>query len=395
MIYLIGTGMDGVHSLTQEAKGIIEKTDIIIGAKRMLEPYQNMHKRMFQTYDSNYISAILHSELYNIAVVLFSGDVSFFSGTKKLYPLISDLKYEIIPGISSISASCAKFGISYEDLHIVSLHGTEQNIVIPTVFNLYTFYLLSDKHNISYLCNQLCKYGQTQLKIYFASCLGYDNETIMTGTVLDFVTMDCDDLAIAIVENNASINYTCIGIADDQFIRAKVPMTKSFIRSNIISLMKISRNSVCWDIGSGTGSISIEMAYQAIRGSVWSFDVNPEAIQLTNQNAVRFHCDNIHTIEGLCPNTFQFAPKPDKVIIGGTKGNLSSIIESILQINPLCDILITAISLETLNEAILSFDRHNINYKVIQLSSVEYKKIGYHTMPNVQNPVYIIYRSNT
>ena len=146
----------------------------------------------------------------------------------------------------------------------------------------------------------------------------------------------------------------------------------------------------CWDIGCGTGSVAVEMAYRCPDGHVYAYDKNAAAVLLTHENAQKFCCDHITAAEGECPTILQDAPAPDKVFIGGSGGNLREIFSVIQQKNPAADIAATAVSLETLSDAVQIFEQYCVNYQVTQIAVTRTKKRGAYTMFDAQNPVYLI-----
>ena len=181
-----------------------------------------------------------------------------------------------------------------------------------------------------------------------------------------------------------------LGIEDEAFIRGKVPMTKAEIRCNAVAALQIPHDAVCWDIGCGTGSVSVEMAFRCPDGHVFAFDHNAEAVSLTVQNANSFSCDNISVITGNCPEILNGQPAPEVIFIGGSGGNLAEILAEISKKNPKAAVAMTAISLETLAEALSVFEQHYATYQITQIAVTRTKKIGSHTMPDPQNPVWLI-----
>ena len=145
-----------------------------------------------------------------------------------------------------------------------------------------------------------------------------------------------------------------------------------------------------WDIGCVTGSVSVEMALQCYKGTVYSIDLNPEAVELTKQNALKFRCDNIDISLGSAPEITEHFLTPDKIFIGGSKGNLQDIISTAIRRNPKVIILITAVSLETIYEAMYRLSEHDFNVAITQASITRTKQIAGHTMLSAQNPVFII-----
>ncbi|MCQ2417392.1 MAG: precorrin-6y C5,15-methyltransferase (decarboxylating) subunit CbiE [Oscillospiraceae bacterium] len=389
-VYLIGTGTNIQGTLTNDAEAAIQSADILIGAKRMLAPYFNTEKALFCQYLPQQISDTLHGSTAACGAVLLSGDSGFFSGAKKLLPLLHDLDVSIIPGISSMSAFCARCGLSYEQMRFLSLHGNTDHIAVHVHTNPFCFFLLGGELSAAMVCRRLCEYGLPDVRVHIGVQLGYENEQILHGTAADFLTVSTDALAVLIAENPNYLPYIPSGIADTDFIRSKVPMTKSEIRCNVIAALRIPHNGICWDIGCGTGSVSVEMAFHCRSGQVYAFDNNPEAVALTLQNAHRFSCDNIIAAEGNCPEVLCDYPTPDAVFIGGSGGNLEAILWEISQRNTKANIAMTAVSLETLMEAVPGFQKYCTDCRILQIAVMRTKKLGAYTMPDTQNPIWLL-----
>lgn len=138
------------------------------------------------------------------------------------------------------------------------------------------------------------------------------------------------------------------GIADTEFIRGKVPMTKREIRVQVMAMAKPKATDVIYDVGAGTGSLSIESALFAKDGQVFAFEREPEAVELIRQNVVRFGVDNITVCPGKAPETLTGKLPPDVVLIGGSGGQLASILECCHNLlKPGARMVITAVTLET------------------------------------------------
>lgn len=390
-IYIIGIGMEGRKTLTAEAKAAIERADLLIGASRMLEPFLYHEKECFVSWKSDEIAEYLNGKNSETAAVLMSGDCGFFSGAEKLITALSDYEAEIISGISSPVYFCAKIRKPWQKMKFISLHGADNSIVRNVCGNEYCFFLLGGDVTSAEICDKLCMYGRDNICVYIGENLGYDNEKIYCGTAADFRDKKSEKLCVMVTENTDYERSMPFGIDDSRFIRGSVPMTKSEIRSTVISKLNIGRNDVCWDVGCGTGSVSVEMALQCCDGKVYAIDKNEEAAELTKLNSVRFGCDNIEIICGTAPeNLFDF-PAPDKVFIGGSCGKIREILGIAYEKNPKAETVITAVSLETLNEAIKAFSEFGTdNPEIVQLAVTRTKKIGNHTMLSAENPIFII-----
>ena len=186
--------------------------------------------------------------------------------------------------------------------------------------------------------------------------------------------------------------YKTPGIPDDMFIRGKVPMTKEEVRSITLGKLRLNDNDIIVDIGAGTGSISIEAALQASNGQLYAVERNEEAVQLIIKNKDKFEVENIQIIEGSAPNALEAVPLVDKVIVGGSGGNLNGIFDW-LDINLKQDgrVVINAITIETLNRSLENLKNRNYEaVEVVHVSIARSRNIANMTMMEAQNPVYII-----
>lgn len=390
-IYIIGIGMEGYKTLTEAARSAIENADVLIGAQRVLEPFSYLEKDCFISWKSDEIIKYLSGKPFITAAILMSGDCGFYSGAEKISKEFSEYDTEIICGISSPVYFCSKIQKPWQNMRFISLHGNDRNIIRNVCRNELCFFLLGGNINPADVCSRLCNYDRKNICVYIGENLGYETERIYSGIAADFTDIECGKLCVMITENSEFEHSVPFGINDNRFIRGNVPMTKSEIRGTVISKLNIGCNDVCWDIGCGTGSVSVEMALQCFDGKVYAVDKNSEAISLTNRNAHIFGCDNIKTIKGKAPEVLYDMPSPDKVFIGGSCGKINEILSVIYTKNNNADVVITAVSLETVNEAITAFEYFGITEpEIVQLGVTRTKKLGNHTMLSAENPIFII-----
>ena len=389
-VYIVGIGMDGEKTLTREAENAINEAGLLIGAERMIKPFRDTGKETFCSYIPQDIADKLNSCSYDTAAVLMSGDCGFFSGTKKLLLTLKNHDVKVISGISSVSYFCSRIGISYEKMKFITLHGHDSSIAINVMLNEYCFFLLGGNISAKEVCRKLSGCGLEDVNVYIGSDLGYQSEKIITGKASELHDIKADGLAVLVAENPKYLRYIPSAINDEKFLRRTIPMTKSEVRGIVISKLNIHSDSVVWDIGCGTGTVSVEAAYRCPDGKVLAFDKKPEAAVLTAENAARFGCDNIYVTQGECPEILRDAEAPDKVFIGGSSGNMCEIFEVIRRKNQCADIVVTAVSLETLHDAAGCFKNFGIVPEIVQISVTRTNNIGSHTMLQAQNPIFII-----
>lgn len=395
MIYIIGTGLEGNNTLTVEAKNYIQAADVLIGAGRMINSVKHLlgegEKELVEEYKSDEIVEYIKKHSDKNIAVLMSGDIGFFSGSSKLRQKLADIyDVKVVSGISSFVYFCNRINVTWNDVNVVSLHGLEANIAREVATHHKTFFLLGGEYSAAKVCDRLCEYSLAHTDVYIGERLGMEGEKIHTGKAGNMLALETDNLCVMLVVNENYERFVMTGIDDEEFVRSEVPMTKSCVRAVVMSKLRVESGSVCVDIGCGTGSVSVEMAKQAVKGKVYGIDKNSDAIHLTRENAKKFSCDNIIVVHKDIKAGLLDMPSPDVVFVGGSSGSLDKVFEYVVSKNHNCRVVITAISLETLSAAISEFKKYDREYFVTEISVATTRKIGSHTLLNGENPIFII-----
>lgn len=241
------------------------------------------------------------------------------------------------------------------------------------------------------MCEELSEYGLGDVRLHVGCRLSYEDERILSGSPGELLKEEPGDLTAVLIENPRAKTVVTHGIADEAFLRAKTPMTKSEIRSVSLSKLQLTRDSIVYDVGAGTGSVSVEAALQSPAGRVYAVEKKPEAAELIRQNSRRFGTANLEVIEGTAPQALDDLPAPTHAFIGGSSGNLREILQLLLKKNPRVRVVINAITLETVTEALECLRRLSVQQEDIAVVSVgKAKKAGELHMMMGQNPVYVI-----
>lgn len=187
-------------------------------------------------------------------------------------------------------------------------------------------------------------------------------------------------------------NKLHLGIEDEEFIRGKVPMTKSEVRAVTISKLRLSNDSTIMDIGAGTGSISIEAALYAGLGKVYAIERNDEGIKLIKENMKKFNVTNLELIHGLAPDDLPTEIKFDAIIIGGTGGNMELILKYASQhLKSGGRLVLNLITIENMYKALQYIKENDFENKdLVQMSVSKGRFIKDITMMESNNPIYII-----
>ncbi len=392
-VYLVGAGVGGTQGLTAEAAEVLARCGGVFGEKQLLEILPAGCRKLEQTAPEK-IRAYLdsHPEIGEAAAV-FYGDPGLHGDAARLRAALED-SYTVqgIAGVSSIAYFCARVGCGWADAKLLPTDTLPAQVVSAVRINRRTFLLASRRCRVQDVCARLCSGGLGRLQIVVGEHLGTDRERILCGSAEELSIQKFSQLCVLYIENAEPMQKevrTCI--PDDEFFHSGVPMTKCEVRAVSVGKLCLHSGSVVYDIGCGTGSVSVECALQAKAGIVYAIDKNRAALKLTAQNRQKFGVYNVKAVEGEAPEVLKGLPAPDCVFIGGSTGNLPEILEEVLQKNPKARIVLNAISLETVTQAIQCMERFALaDVDIAQISVAKSRPAGGHKLMQAQNPVYVI-----
>ena len=387
-VYVIGIGPGSKEMLTPEAREVLESCDAVIGASSVTE-MTGTGKPVFKEYLPSGIRRVLdENPSVRCAAVAMRGDTGFYSGAKNLTEALDGYNVTVIPGISSVALLAARLGVSWDDAKFVSMHGRDANIAVLADRYKKLFVLCGGDNTPQAICSRLVKYEFGFLKAAVGERLSYPDEKVTRGSVSELAAGEFGTLAVLYIENPDAIQRIRTGIADGEFERSDVPMTKSEIRALSMSRLEIASDSVVWDVGSGSGSVSVECALSAYDGKVYAVEKEEDAAELTERNAEKFAADNIIVIRGTAPEALEDLPAPTHVFIGGSGGGLEQIIAVVLAKNPYARIVINTVTLETQAEALECARKFAFKYfEAVSVSAARSRKAGRYNMMMAQNPV--------
>ncbi len=177
---------------------------------------------------------------------------------------------------------------------------------------------------------------------------------------------------------------------DEWFIRGEIPMTKSEVRAVSISKLELCRDNIVYDIGAGTGSVSVEAALKVPEGHVYAFEQKEEGCALIRANAEKAGLTNLTVVPGKAPESLAGYPAPDRVFLGGSSGNMEEILDLVTELNPAVQLVINVIALESLNQAMAWFQKKGWEPEVVCMQVSRAAKRGPYHMMQAQNPIYIL-----
>ncbi len=411
-IYLIGMGPGSADCLTEEARACLLSLDALAGAERTIALYREVGGRAEaeRCFVSFRTAALLHfletlPTCCRKVGFLFTGALSVYSGAAALASALEDVgipraRLHFVSGLSSLDYFLDRLGERRESVTILSLHGREGSVLplLPKAGKLLC--LLGGADQLENIAAELLDFGLSQTEMVLGSRLSYPSEQICRGKPADFLGQKADSLSLLYLRCQPGEEvlqpadfYRC-GLADGRFFRASgVPMTKQAARALTLARLPLREDALIYDIGAGSGSVSVELSLHVPRGRVLAFESEAAALDVLRENRRRFLCGNLRIVPGTAPDTLPSADspdgRPDLVFIGGSRGRLSSIIKVVLAQSPYCTIAVHAVTMETEQEilqlAAQLAESHSLQIETLSVS--EFRQLGSYHMRSAQNPI--------
>ena len=392
-VTLIGMGSGQPENLTLQGLAALRQADLILGARRLLAVLPaGCTENRAAAYRPDEVAELLQTSGAENAVLVYSGDTGFYSGASSMIEKLEALgvRARVLPGLSSIQLLAAALGRPWQGWNLVSAHGRTCDPVAECMQGRPTFFLTGGSEDPATLCAQLAAEGFGDVQAVVGQCLGTPEEKLFRGSVKELAAGRFNSLSVLLVEAAEVLPRRAPGLPDEAFERGDIPMTKQEVRAAVLAKLAVRPEDILWDVGAGTGSVSVELALAAPRGRVYAVECRPEGCALIKANREKFRTRNLVLVEGLAPDALSDLPAPDAVFIGGSKGSLAAIVDAALDKNPDARICVSAIALETLSAAVAALTAKGRTVQVSQIAVSRAKAVGGLHLMMAQNPIYLI-----
>ena len=389
-VTLIGMGSGQPENLTLQGLAALRQADLILGARRLLAVLPaGCTENRAAAYRPDEVAELLQTSGAENAVLVYSGDTGFYSGASSMMEKLEALgvRARVLPGLSSIQLLAAALGRPWQGWNLVSAHGRTCDPVAECMQGKPTFFLTGGSEDPATLCAQLAAEGFGDVQGVVGQCLGTPEEKLFRGSVKELAAGRFNSLSVLLVEAAEVLPRRAPGLPDEAFERGDVPMTKQEVRAAVLAKLAVRPEDILWDVGAGTGSVSVELALVAPRGRVYAVECRPEGCALIKANREKFRTRNLVLVEGLAPAALSDLPAPDA---GGSKGSLAAIVDAALDKNPDARICVSAIALETLSAAVAALTAKGRTMQVSQIAVSRAKAVGGLHLMMAQNPIYLI-----
>jgi precorrin-6Y C5,15-methyltransferase (decarboxylating) len=383
-VAVVGIGDDGCAGLTSRAMNAIASAQVLVGGARHLAFVPQFHGERIVLEDG--IAGALDrvaelAEDRNVCV-LASGDPLFFGiGSLVVKKLGSD-HVELIPQPSSMQLAFARIGLKWDDATFVSVHGRPLEGLLTRLRRAAKIAVLTDEENApARIAAHLLDHGETKWTAWVCENLGGVAERVRSFDVAALArTTDVAPLNVLVLVRTdpAWRPPPAIPFLHEDAFAKRMPkkglITKREVRLLSLAALHIGPTSVVWDIGAGSGSVSIEAAQLAPEGRVYAIEVDPEGVEICRDNVRAHRVDNVRIVPGRAPEALAGLEEPDAVFVGGSKGSMADIIDvALARLRPGGRLVANAITLENATEAYQSIRRHQLVPEVtlVQISRGE------------------------
>lgn len=392
-LFVVGVGPGSADQLTSAARETIRRAGLVVAAPRhraLADGHPNVAAlgNFEETFDA--IDAALEQ---GSVAVLVSGDPGVFSLLPLLKKRFPGDDLEAVPGVSSLQSLCAAARETWIDAAILSGHGrdlSEAKLLDAADQNGKTIFFCGPQWNPRRLCRLLADWDMNHLRLAVGERLSYGDQRLSRGTPAELAARDYDDLSLVLIENPTPWEKPQARPRDADFLRADAPMTRETVRSAILDELRLRRDSTLWDLGAGTGSVTVAAALFCTDGQVCAVEKNPDAAALVARNVKKFHRHNVALYEGDNAAVLPSLPRPTHVFVGGSGSELPELLRAVAALGEGIRVVVSAVAFKTYAAAaeILAGTGFR-DFDAVQVAVGRAKKIGGTFIMAAQNPVTI------
>jgi precorrin-6Y C5,15-methyltransferase (decarboxylating) len=363
-IHIIGMGSDGMAGLTTRARELIAGADLVLGSDHALGLVPEARAERLRIGSD--LQEVVRSLEANLGrkrmVVVASGDPLFYGVARYLCDRLGKDRFEVLPHVSSMQLAFARVKESWEEAYLTNLatHPLDRvldRIRVAEVVGLFT----SEKDSPPAVARELLARGLDYFRVFVCENLGGPDERVTQGELADIQDMEFAPLNVMILkrkpgrpdQQRRAGRFRRFGNPDDVFAQSRPKsglITQAEVRAIALAELDIQPASVVWDIGAGSGSVSIEAAQLAEPGMVYAVEQEAADYHLILANAEAFGVRNVKAVHGTAPAVFAGLPAPDAVFVGGTGHEVGRLLEAAYAaLRPGGRLVVNVASLESLS----------------------------------------------
>jgi precorrin-6Y C5,15-methyltransferase (decarboxylating) len=404
-VTIVGIGDDGCAGLTSRAINAVARAQVLVGGERQLAffPQFEGERIVLRGGMGEALDRVAALADESCVCVLASGDPLFFGVGALVIKRLGAIHVDVIPQPSSVQWAFARAGLAWEDASFVSVHGRSRQGFAARVRALSKVAVLTDAESSpARLAALLAEHGDTAWRAWVCEDLAGPGERVRTFAIDELAA--CTDIGplnvLLLVRDAAWRPPPVIPFLHEDAFAKRMPkkglITKREVRVLSLAALELRPASIVWDIGAGSGSVSIEAAILAPRGRVYAVEVDPEGVAICRDNVRAHGTDNVTVIAGRAPEALVGLEDPDAVFIGGSKGSMEEIINVALdRLRPGGRLVANAITLDNVGEAYRALRARRIEPEVTLLSIARGEPLASYMRYEALNPIHIFAATKT
>lgn len=395
-IYVIGAGIEGQEGFSRRALELVAQAELLIGGPRQLALFPDFSGKTMATADNLAPVVECLGQCTGPAVVLASGDPLFFGIGRYLLRNLPEADLEFVPNVSSVQYAFAKIREPWDDAVFVSTQGRGLKGAVDQVVAHDKVALLTDKVNTpKVIAKELIERGRDGYTAYLCENLGTAEESITHTELKGLLKLPAAALNVLILikeyEAGGDGIGPCMGIPDEDFATVKKLITHEEVRAVSLAKLRLRQDMTLWDVGAGSGSVSIEADHLMPNGRVFAIERNPQCLTFFKENLNKFNSRNITLVAGDAPACLDDLPDPDRVFIGGSGGHLWKILDAADGRLPIGGrVVLNAVTLDTLNAATEFFENAGYELEVTTVNISRTRPLTDYKMFEAYNPVFVL-----
>lgn len=331
-VIVVGIGDDGPAGLGTEARAAVDQAELLIGGHRHLAWFRDHPAKTLPITDNlcEVIAAIEQHDSHCRVVVLASGDPLFYGIGAYLSKKLGPERLQVLPHVSSVQLAFARVGVSWQDAAILSAHGRQLAPVLQPALEAARVAMLTDDHNTpGVIAAALRAAGMEDCRAVVGEHLGGPAERLVDTTLYQLSGQTFAALnVLLLLRDQPRRPALTLGLPDDAFAHLRGQITKAEVRAVSLSKLRLRRSDTVWDIGAGSGSVSIEAALLC-GGEVYAVERAPEQVAVLQANVAAFYAARVQVVIGEAPEALEPLPTPDAVFIGGSGGRLREVLAAV------------------------------------------------------------------
>jgi len=399
-ITIVGISDDGCVGLSSRAVNAVAAAQVLAGGERHLAFFPQFRGIRITLKDglAQALDRIAEAADEHHVCILASGDPMFFGVGALVIKGLGAEHVEVIPHPSSMQWAFARAGLKWDDAAFISVHGRSREGFLTRLRTCAKVGVLTDPENSpARLAALMREFGETEWQAWVCENLAGPDERVRAFSVEQLAV--CEDIGplnvlILVRTDPAWRAPTAIPFLHEDEFAKRMPkkglITKREVRLLSLAALRIRPDSVVWDIGAGSGSVSIEAAMLAPLGRVYAIEVDPEGVEICRENLRTHAIDNVRVIAGRAPEALADLEPPDAVFVGGSKGSMDEIVEVALErLRPGGRLVANAITLENSGEVYAAMRKRGIVPEVTLLQISRAEPLARYLRFEALNPIQI------